>query len=319
MGLLLVLIGLSACSGDSKTADIERIAFGSCLRQDLPQPIWEGVNRCDPDLWIWLGDNIYGDTGDFDALSGKYDLVKAQAGYAALRQKAQIMGTWDDHDFGKNNGGKEFEGKVAAQRALLDFLDEPADSPRRKQEGVYWTQRYGSGERTVRVILLDVRYHRDEPGMPDGDVLGRVQWDWLKRVLEQKDAQVTLIASGIQVLPEDHRYEKWAQFPEARERLFSLIAETGGKGVVFLSGDRHISEFSQHRPTGSAYPLHEFTSSSLTHAWKQFPGEPNRHRVGEVYSENNFGLLEIDWDQSLMTASIRNEAGDSVQSLEIPF
>lgn len=42
----------------------------------------------------------------------------------------QVIGTWDDHDYGLNDAGKEFSEKVTNQMLLLDFLDEPQDSPR---------------------------------------------------------------------------------------------------------------------------------------------------------------------------------------------
>jgi len=41
---------------------IERIAFGSCAKHWQPQPIWEAIIAKKPDLFLFLGDNIYGDT-----------------------------------------------------------------------------------------------------------------------------------------------------------------------------------------------------------------------------------------------------------------
>ena len=42
----------------------------------------------------------------------------------------QIIGTWDDHDYGLNDAGKEYDGKDFSQQLMLDFLDEPSDSLR---------------------------------------------------------------------------------------------------------------------------------------------------------------------------------------------
>ena len=39
-----------------------RIAFGSCNNQREPQPLWQSIAASQPDLWVWLGDNIYADT-----------------------------------------------------------------------------------------------------------------------------------------------------------------------------------------------------------------------------------------------------------------
>ena len=38
------------------------IGLGSCLDQDLPQPIWKDIKSQNPEIFIMLGDNVYGDT-----------------------------------------------------------------------------------------------------------------------------------------------------------------------------------------------------------------------------------------------------------------
>lgn len=264
-----------------------------------------------------MGDNIYGDSPDEKVLAAKYAQQKSIPGYAALREQCQVIGTWDDHDYGVNNGGKEFSAKEASQGALLDFLDEPRQSPRRKQKGVYWAHEYGEGNRKTQVILLDVRYFRDRPGKEGADILGAAQWAWLEAQLAGSDAELQLIVSGIQVLHEDHKYEKWANFPLARTRLLNLAANKANGRVVFLSGDRHISEMAQLRHGSDATDLVEVTSSSLTHSWTSYPGEPNRHRIREVYSENNFGTIEIDWEQRAIELKIRDEDGLPQRSLKL--
>ncbi len=316
IGLLVVLTSASFAQ-DSSEKEISRIAFGSCARESLEQPIWKTVLQAEPQVWIWLGDNVYGDTEDSNILAAKYAALKAKPGYTALREICEVVGTWDDHDFGVNNGGKEYAAKGMSQQALLDFLDTPKDSSRRKQEGVYWSHTYGQGDRQVKIILLDCRYHRDDPSDSNGDILGKAQWAWLEQQLRGSQARLNIVASGIQVIPEDHRYEKWAQFPKARKRLFDLIRDSRAKGVVFLSGDRHIAEISRVNLEGLSYGLYDVTSSSLTHSWTSFPGELNRHRVGEVFSENNFGLIEVDWNNGVASISIRNIEGKSQRNVEI--
>jgi len=227
-----------------------------------------------------------------------------------------VIGTWDDHDYGINNGGKEFPAKERSQKALLDFLDEPLDSPRRSQEGVYWSYDYGSGERSVKLILLDVRYHREAPRVEGMDNLGTAQWEWLEGELQDSTARLNVVVSGIQVLPVDHRYEKWQDFPASRSRLLDACASADGR-VVFLSGDRHIAEFSRVVHEASGEELLEVTASSMTHSWKSFPGEANRHRIDSVYSENNFGTIEIDWDEGVASLQIRSEVGEVVREMKV--
>lgn len=282
----------------SPDTPLSRIAFGSCSDQARPQPLWTPILNQRPGLWIWLGDNVYADTADMDAMRQAYDRGKANPGYQALLATTPVVGTWDDHDYGVNDGGREWRMKAPAQQLLLDFLDEPADSPRRRREGVYASYTYGPPGRQVKVILLDTRYHRDprDDVRFTGDVLGEAQWAWLEGELRGSTAQVHLIGSSIQVVAEEHRFEKWANFPAARERLFRLIGQTRAPGVVFLSGDRHIAEISRIDGTAAGYPLYDVTASGLTHTWSTNRDEANRHRVGDKLVALNFGMLEIDWN-----------------------
>jgi alkaline phosphatase D len=86
----------------------------------------------------------------------------------------------DDHDFGLNNGGNNYADRAASMQLFLDFVDEPAASPRRSQSGLYTAYDFGVGDETVRLILLDNRFNRDTDGAT-GDMLGDEQWKWLEQ------------------------------------------------------------------------------------------------------------------------------------------
>jgi alkaline phosphatase D len=286
-----------------------RIAFGSCNDTRLPQTFWTAVAAQSPDLWIWLGDNVYADTTDMTVMRGLYDALRADPGYAALRARTRVIGTWDDHDYGHNNAGREYPLRVEAQQRLLDFLDEPEHSPRRAQQGVYASYDFGSPPHQVRVILLDTRYHRDPPGSA-GDVLGPAQWSWLEGQLRGSQAAVHVIGSSIQVVAEEHKFEKWANFPAARERLLRLIAESGAANPLVLSGDRHFAELSRLALAPAGPELYDLTSSSLNRPWKG-ASETNRHRVGVLYPLANFGVVDIDWAGQQIVLQIRDQAGQA--------
>ena len=116
---------------------IDRMAFGSCNRQDAPQPLWKPILADKPDLWIWMGDNIYGDSPVMDTLRAKYSRQNANPDYQLLKASTPLIGIWDDHDYGINDGGKHFAQKKASRDVMFDFLAVPADAPERKQEGGY--------------------------------------------------------------------------------------------------------------------------------------------------------------------------------------
>ena len=314
---LLPGLGLAAEPAPSPT----RIAFGSCNHQLLPQPLWPVIADQQPDLWVWTGDIIYGDSADYAVLQSTYAMLLAQPGYDALRSSVPVVGVWDDHDFGTAQGGIEFPGKEASRRALLEFLEEPADSPRWTQPGIYTSYRLGSGDRQVHLILLDVRFNREQPG-PDADILGAAQWRWLESELgglgglEGTGAALTVIISGTQVLASEHRWDKWADYPKAKQRLLNLV-RSRAPYTLFISGDRHIGELTR---TSSAAPvLYDITSSGLTHPWSDFPGEANSGRVGEVVTERHFGLLILDWSARTVSVELINGGGQSVLRQTLPL
>ncbi|UPL47995.1 alkaline phosphatase D family protein [Hymenobacter sublimis] len=306
-----------------------RIAFGSCNRHDLPQPLWDDIARDKPNVWIWLGDNIYGDSDDPAVLKAKYEAEFNNPGYRSLREQGTaIIGTWDDHDYGRNDGDKNYPFKAQNQQLALDFLQEPAGSPRRQQEGMYAAYEYQAGKKKVKVILLDDRYFQDpltrdaqqvyHPN-PTGDVLGEAQWQWLRQQLQHSDADAHIIASGIQFLPQEHRFEKWANFPAARRRFLELLASTQAKGVVLISGDRHIGEVSKVPVPGVPYPVYEVTSSGLTHPATHNTSEPNQYRVSPLVNDKHYALFQFQpkGRKLLLTTSLRGDDGKVFYSEKI--
>jgi alkaline phosphatase D len=283
------------------TNTLQTIAFGSCNNQSKNQEMWKYVVVNKPDLWIWLGDNIYADTKNPQVMADKYSLLKNNLDYRRLLACAPVIGTWDDHDFGWNDAGKK-----QSKRLLLDFLDVPKNASVRNREGVYQSFVFGESEKKVKVILLDTRYFRDSVERTgginqrylenmEGDVLGEKQWVWLEKELKNSDAQINIIASGFQIISKEHRFEKWGNFPKARARLFLLFQRVKPMMPILMSGDRHMAEVSKTTLVGLENPLFEITSSGLTHTWHKKREEPNQYRVGDLVIEKNFGMLKIDW------------------------
>jgi alkaline phosphatase D len=323
--LFCFLLSLAACrqpvattSGVITSAPIQTLAFGSCNRQDLPQPLWPVINKNNPDVWVWLGDNIYGDSDTMAVLRRKYEMVLQEEEYKRLQNQTKIIGVWDDHDYGKNDGGKEYKMKQESAQLFWDFIGEPANSSRRKQAGVYSAHTFGPKKKQVKVILLDSRYHRDALERINGvyqvnqkgDILGEEQWQWLQKELSTSKAAINIIGNGIQVLPQEQVYEKWDNFPASRQRLLNLIAASGAKGVILLSGDRHIAEISKTQLPGMSHPLYEVTSSGLTHVYSGDKTEPNKYRVGDLVKQINFGLFQFEWDKKSVKVEMMVKGSD---------
>ncbi len=336
--LFAFLFLLNSCqiSKDSKgTKPIQTLAIGSCNQQDLPQNYWQTINANNPELWVWLGDIIYCDTYDMDSMRRTYQNFKQNTDYQSLLKKIPVIGVWDDHDYGINDGGKEYSKRKESKEFLMSFLDIPPNSPIRQHEGVYGSYTYGTGDQQVKVILLDCRYFRDtlteandginrykpNPETDNGTMLGEDQWAWLEKELTNSEAKIHLIGSGIQFIPEEQGFEKWANLPKERKRLFDLLEKTKPKNAVLISGDRHIAEISKIDLPNLPYPLYEITSSGLTHTWDKERPEANRHRVSKLHVSTNFALFKIDWTQKQpqVKVEIRNMKNTILEELNINF
>ena len=330
---LIIFIALTFTGfGEEKASEqvLQKIAFGACASQNKPQPIWDTIVSHNPDLFLFIGDNIYGDTEDMAVMRKKYAQLKAKPGYQKLLETCPVLATWDDHDYGKNDGGDAYKMKKESAEEFLNFFDVPKESPRRKREGIYGSQIFGSEGKRVQVILLDTRYFRSTPLLknkmsnqekrkenlvgwysPHTDknttMLGKDQWTWLEKQLLKK-ADVRIIASSIQFVSHEKGMECWGNLPHERQALYDLIGNTKANGVVFISGDVHFSEISLDK--SGPYPLYDFTSSGITNVSSKWSQAINSYRVGPAYAGLNFGLITIDWNAnkiSLETKSIKGK------------
>ena len=289
---------------------LRNIVFGSCL-DTHDHPMLDRTLTLPRDLFIFMGDNVYADKGGLPMMREKYGLLKQSRFFQGLRAQGGIMATWDDHDFGQNDGGADYPQKREAQQEFWNWLDEPTDSPRRQKEGVYDAQVHGPEGQRVQVIMLDTRYFRSplkrvpkEQAMVGGPyvstddtsatMLGEAQWRWLEKVLQQP-AELRLVVSSVQFVAEVHGGECWANMPHEQVRMMDVLRRTKANGVIILSGDRHWCEYSRFDgPAG--YPLHDFTSSSMTQKHPRGSPTPNKNRlVPQTYHLPSVGHIEINW------------------------
>lgn len=325
-----------------------RIGFGSCARQTKPQPIWDAVLAARPELFIFLGDNVYGDTRDMAVLEAQYRLLAGKPGFQRLCAEVPVLATWDDHDYGEDDAGSDYPMKEASRRVFCDFWNEAPDSLRRTRDGIYDAVLLTDGRHRLQILLPDLRFNRtpinrlplgaqeykdwaeqlarmpgrEVPGPyqrnPDSgaSMLGARQWTWLEQQLQQP-ADLRILASSLQVVADFPGWEAWINYAEDHERLLQLIRRHRSHGLFCISGDTHYGEISclrGHVP----YPLWDITSSGLTEVWPVTP--PNSRRIGEVLREANFGMLHIDWHASggpSVRCEVRDAAGQVRLAQEI--
>ena len=319
---------------------LTRIAIGSCSEETEPLPIFAAVAAARPDLFLYIGDNVYGDPRPNDPEAGDPSLPKLRKAYADLNINAHfsafnmavpMLAVWDDHDYGANDAGAEFPGRALSERLFETYWGPAAVGTERP--GVYGSRTFGPRGRRVQIIMLDTRFFRSalKRGEPDANgrrpyvgqtdpgatLLGEAQWRWLEAEL-RKPAQVRLLVSSIQVLADGHPYESWDKMPNERRRLFETIRRSRARGVVLISGDRHVA--AMYRQAGLApYPVAEMTTSSLNLNFVKSDAEWTPAQIGRVYTPANFGLVEIDWRGRKLAMSVRGADGAAVRTLDLPF
>jgi len=332
---IICLLALAACTEPTDTSEapvgtpehvaplISKIAFGSCGHESEPQPVLNLAANKNPDLFIWLGDNIYGDTYEMDTLQAKYNRLAAKTEFQRLKDTAAFLATWDDHDYGWNDSGRHYPFKEQSKEIFLDFWEVPAVDVRRERPGIYTSHFYSDGEDTLQVIVLDMRTFRDDLRRYEGQavdtskffygldywpyetndstLLGESQWQWLEEQLRMP-ADVRLVASSTQFGISYNGYEAWANFPHERQRFLDLIKKTRAEGLLFISGDVHYAEISEIQQD-SLYPIYDVTASGITSTWGF--ATPNDNRIAGPVMENHFGLIEIDWSQEDPTLDLQ--------------
>ncbi len=291
----------------TKKAESTIIAFGSCFDQNRSYDILDEITAQNPALWIWLGDNIYADSRNIDSIRHRYNQLKQSAPYKGLNDVANIIGTWDDHDYGENDAGRDFPIKKESAVACLDFLDVPPNSSRRKHKGIYGSYIGEFDGTSIRFIMLDLRTFKDDTSKQNGTILGKQQWEWLESEITNSTSDYTILCSSLQVIPNEHKWESWNKYGKERTKLLSLLMHNQPEKILILSGDRHRAEISKYEKDGKE--LYEITSSSMNR-----PGsctkETNSHRVGDVIcGVENFGILKIEDSGNQVTIELRNSSG----------
>ena len=131
--LIFLVLKTSLAHGQSKIPNTV-IAFGSCAQQTKPQPILQQIADIKPDFFIYLGDNIYGDTYEVDELKTKYEKLISKPEFQALKQSTKILATWDDHDYGWNDVGRHYPLTKESKGIFLHYFAEPQVSKRRNND-----------------------------------------------------------------------------------------------------------------------------------------------------------------------------------------
>ena len=308
--LFTILLLLSNFLG----AETIKFGLGSCLDQNYPQPIWTSIEKEKLNYFVFLGDNVYGDLPSGSLIKMKYAYKKQRSILPEFLDQMEVYSIWDDHDFGINDGGGDYKLKKNAKKMFLDFWEISKNDIRRKREGIYFSDEKIFYDKKFKLIFLDTRYFRSKLikendtyiKNEDGTILGKEQWNWFSEELKD-DFDFLIVFSSIQILAEDHRFEKWSNFPSEKNKLLDNLHEFKGK-TLLVSGDRH---------RGGIYTknnLIEITASSLNKPGS-FDFESDKYLVGKTFPEENYGTIEIS--KTATKVNLKSISGELLNSITI--
>ncbi|MDX9730455.1 MAG: alkaline phosphatase D family protein [Bdellovibrionales bacterium] len=285
-----------------------RIAAGSCMSDyflEKSADIWKSVIDAKPDLMLLLGDNSYADVVDGkyvgpageSVLWGRYAETFEALEYFRARHLIPTLAIWDDHDFGVQDGGVDHPYKDEAKRVFLSYFPQSpasttgADIPE-LQAGPGTSSRFDAFG--YRFLLLDNRYFRTAKDAKPESHFGSEQEKWIIRNLKQTHNPAWLIA-GDQWFGAYHRFESYeGTHPASFKRFMGELKKTG-RTMLFMSGDRHLSEVMKIEKDILGYETYEFTSSAI-HA-RMYPSfwerHPNKRHVMGVDLKQNFKIFDL--------------------------
>lgn len=296
-----------------------RVAFGSCARLqfDPEQRIFTAVAAYEPDLFLWLGDNIYADSDQPAILADTYRRQRAVPRLQPLIRRTPSLAIWDDHDFGYNDSDGRSPFKAQSLEVFRRYWANPAyGTP--ETPGVFFQHSYGG----VDFFHLDGRYHRDPNDQADGPgktMLGAGQKRWLKAALKASRAPFKVLVSGTGWSLAERPGDSFASYLHERNELFDFIRDERIEGVVCLSGDTHVGELNCiPRSEQGGYDIYDLVASPLAQTPNdKWPDQVPEARIRPLFAKTaNFGLLEFRLRGSTptLTYNLYDEVGAPVWS-----
>ena len=301
------------------------VAIGSCAyvndQYSRPGPPWGGefwiydaIAAKNPDLMVWMGDNVYfrePEWTSLEGMSGRYRAYRAAPELRKLLRAAAHVAIWDDHDFGPNDSDGSFPLKESALEAHKRYWPNPSHGLP-GVPGVFGLVTWGDAD----FFLLDNRFYRYPnryPPTPEKAMFGRGQLEWLKQALVASRATFKVIVAGGQLWNSRNKYESFFNYPAEQRALAEWLLERKVEGVLFLSGDRHFTELLRLERPGT-YALHEFTSSPLTAGpFREAPAEEREHPSlvpGTFVTERSFGMLRFAGPRRERTVTLEAYGSD---------
>ena len=285
--------------------------------------IYSNIAETKADFMVWLGDNTYLRESDYNSVTGIFKRYTHTRSTPEMQKMFAVMhhyAIWDDHDYGPNDSDRSFAHKNESFNAFQLFWPNPT---------------FGIGDLKGAIsffswndcdfFLLDNRFYRtpDKSDENSKTQLGAEQKQWLKDALTYSDAAFKFIAIGGEFLNTSGIFETYSNFGFAEERaeIIEFIQKNNIKNVIFLTGDRHLSEVSVLE-RGDCPRIFDITSSPFSSGPAESPpNEVNPLRIpGSLFTQHNFTKIDITGTSKnrKLVVTFRDSDGKILYSYDIP-
>ena len=282
-----------------KTLDLNQrsftIAVASCMddywSKKTQKQMWKNLLSFRPDMVFLIGDNIYADKNISKPSMPNFYRRYVEAFNTLYLYKANrlvpILAVWDDHDYGFNNGHKNFQYKSEMQELFRGFFPLNVNNKHLiKGKGVSFLLQTGY----QNFFFMDDQSFRSPPD-PQGRLWGKAQEQWLfQHILNTQNP--SWIINGGQLFGRHHTYESFERdFPENFKFILQRL-EQSPSSVFFLSGDRHLAELLKIDEW--PYTTYELTTSAIHAKVHPQRGDHDldvRH-VHHVTEKHNFAIIK---------------------------
>lgn len=253
--------GLKFRTVDADRATPVTAVLLSCVNQKDTAVVWREIGTLQPDVLCLSGDTPYIDTSELATIRDKHRAFLQEEPLAKIGEGTSVVGTWDDHDFGRNNGNglSMGEGAEATRKGFVEYRAHARFGS--NDSGIYHKSDLGA----LEIFHLDPRsFSQLGPSPVDPNqttCFGKTQWEWLRKSLKASQAPFKVLSMGAIWQDKkngetDDMFTYWYE----RDALLDFIRDEGISGVVLHGGDIHVSRYLRH-PKRVGYDLHDFIVS----------------------------------------------------------
>ncbi|MCH2534643.1 MAG: alkaline phosphatase family protein [Bdellovibrionales bacterium] len=297
-----------------------KISLVSCMNDQYEkeqEPMWKTLIDTNPDMVFMIGDNVYADAKLGVLFKGgvtpqdiwkRYEQTRNSLYIYRQKKLIPTYATWDDHDYGTNNGGKDFKYKKQAKEIFETFFPQTEQSNFKKGPGVSSLLSFNN----YSFYFLDNRSFRDKKN-PSGQHFGKEQSQWIQESVKKLNSKYVFFISGDQFFGAYHRFESFeGHHSKTFKEFLNKLKSIQNKKIIFVSGDRHLSEVMEIESTLLGYKTYEITSSGIHSS--VYPGsfekDPNPRQIAGKDGVHNFINLNLERHQESLNLKVESLGKD---------